>query len=373
MRILFTGGGTGGHFYPIIAVAEEVKKILSEQQGADAELFYVSTSPYDAEKLSELGIQYREIKTGKTRRYFSFKNITDSIRTALAVCKALWVVLRIYPNVVFSKGAYASFPVVCAARILGIPVMMHESDSEPGRVNAWTGKFARKIAVSYPDAYHFFPADRTAVTGNPLRSRIMHPVAAGAHEAFGLDSAIPVILILGGSQGALRINDTVVDALPDILARFQVIHQTGKAHYDDVAARTSVTLSDNPHKNRYKLFAYLDDNQMMRAAGVATIVISRAGSTIFEIAQWGIPSIIIPIPESIAHDQLSNAFTYARSGAAIVIEEGNLTPSILASEITRLIDDATLREHMGTAAKSFSRPDAAHLIAEQLLHIAATH
>ncbi len=373
MRILFTGGGTGGHFYPIIAVVEEVKKILSERDSADAELFYVSTSPYDAEKLSEFGIQYCEIQTGKARRYFSLKNITDSIRTVLAVCKALWVVLRIYPNVVFSKGAYASFPSVFAARILGIPVMMHESDSGPGRVNAWTGKFARKIAVSYPDAYHFFPAERTAVTGNPLRSRIMHPVTAGAHETFGLDPAIPVILILGGSQGSMRINDTVVDALPDILTRFQVIHQTGRVNYDDVAARTSVTLVDSPHKNRYKLFAYLDDNQMVRAAGAATLIISRAGSTIFEIAQWGLPSIIIPIPESVSHDQLNNAFTYARSGAAVVIEEGNLTPSILASEVTRLIDNAQLRERMGSSARGFARPDAARLIAEQLIHLASAH
>jgi len=373
MRILFTGGGTGGHFYPIVAVVEELRRALLTEQRGDAEFYYISDTPYDAEKLAELGLSYTEIRTGKLRRYFSLKNISDFIRTGFAVLKAFIVVLRMYPSVVFSKGAYASFPVVAAARILGIPVMLHESDSKPGRVNRWTARFARRIAVSYPDAFVFFDKERTAVTGNPIRSRIMQPVRAGAHEFFGLDPTVPTLVVLGGSQGAEHINDTIVDALSFLLERYQVIHQVGKGNYEGAAARVSVLLEGNEYKGRYKLFAYFDDNQMVRAAGAATLVISRAGSAIFEIAQWGLPSIIIPIPESVSHDQLSNAFTYARSGAAVVIEDENLTPSILLSEIERLIADAPLRERMSSIAKSQARPDAARIIARELITLATTH
>src|SRR3989338_2348879 len=243
MRILFTGGGTGGHFYPIVAVVEELRRALLTEQRGDAEFYYISDTPYDAEKLAELGLSYTEIRTGKLRRYFSLKNISDFIRTGFAVLKAFIAVLRMYPSVVFSKGAYASFPVVAAARILGIPVMLHESDSKPGRVNRWTARlarrlappappvgppgaaprrarftrggarFARRIAVSYPDAFVFFDKERTAVTGNPIRSRLMQPVRAGAHEFFGLDPTVPTLVVLGGSQGAEHINDTIVDVL----------------------------------------------------------------------------------------------------------------------------------------------------------------
>src|SRR3989338_3719505 len=186
MRILFTGGGTGGHFYPIVAVVEELRRALLTEQRGDAEFYYISDTPYDAEKLAELGLSYTEIRTGKLRRYFSLKNISDFIRTGFAVLKAFIVVLRMYPSVVFSKGAYASFPVVAAARILGIPVMLHESDSKPGRVNRWTARFARRIAAPCPDAFVLFYKERTAVTGNPIRSRLMPPVRAGAQEFFGL-------------------------------------------------------------------------------------------------------------------------------------------------------------------------------------------
>src|SRR3989344_3547436 len=193
MRILFTGGGTGGHFYPIVAVVEELRRALLTEQRGDAEFYYISDTPYDAEKLAELGLSYTEIRTGKLRRYFSLKNISDFIRTGFAVLKAFIAVLRMYPSVVFSKGAYASFPVVAAARILGIPVMLHESDSKPGRVNRWTARFARRIAVSYPDAFVFFYKERPAATRQRIPSRPLTTARPRAHEFFGLDPTVPTL------------------------------------------------------------------------------------------------------------------------------------------------------------------------------------
>jgi UDP-N-acetylglucosamine--N-acetylmuramyl-(pentapeptide) pyrophosphoryl-undecaprenol N-acetylglucosamine transferase len=373
MKIVFTGGGTGGHFYPIIAVAQAINKTVKEQRLVAPKLYYLSGSPYNRQMLYENGIEFRRITAGKIRRYFSLKNFFDQIKTAVGILMSFWQLFFIYPDLIFSKGGYLSFPVLVAARLLKIPVFIHESDSDPGRVNLWSAKFARRIALSYPEALQYFPKDKTAVTGNPIRKEIIIPLTVGAREFLNLEPAIPVIFITGGSQGAVAINDTVIDILPDLLNRYQIIHQVGNNNLGDTQKRASVLLREHPHANRYKVFTNLTSDALQMTAGVANLVISRAGSTIFEIAQWGIPSIIIPIPEPISHDQQKNAYTYARSGGAVIIEQSNLTPSILKSEIDRLMQNPSLLEKMKAGAKSFARPDAGEVIAKEIMALALQH
>jgi UDP-N-acetylglucosamine--N-acetylmuramyl-(pentapeptide) pyrophosphoryl-undecaprenol N-acetylglucosamine transferase len=373
MKILFTGGGTGGHFYPIIAVAQEIKKIVEEDKLVEPKLYYMSDTPYNETVLYENGITYVPEMAGKTRRYFSILNFLDLFKTAWGVVGAFFKIFFIFPDVVFSKGGYASFPAIFAARLLGIPVIIHESDTMPGRANLWAGKFAKKIALSYPGAQQYFPKDKTAVTGNPIRKEIMNPIRMGAHEFLALSQDLPVLFIVGGSQGAVRINDTVFTILPKLLERYQIVHQVGKANHEEFEKRAELILRDSPYKDRYKIFPYLNNTAMRMVAGVADLVVSRAGSSIFEIAHWGIPSIIIPIPESISHDQKTNAFTFARAGCCIVIEEENLTPSVLLSEINRLMDGPALRREMTAACKNFDNPDAGRTIARALLDIALQH
>ncbi len=373
MKILFTGGGTGGHFYPVIAVAEEVKRICTEQKIVAPELYFMSDKPYNERALSDNGLKFVPVQAGKIRRYFSLMNFFDVFKTIFGSIRAIFTLFSIYPDVVFGKGGYASFPGLLAARLLRIPVVIHESDSHPGRVTLWAGKFAKRIAVSYPEAAKYFPPEKTAVVGNPIRREVLFPAKAGAHECLGLDKNIPIIFVVGGSQGAVRINDVVLDILPQLLTDYQVIHQVGKNNYEDLKNRASFLTENNPHKNRYKLFDYLNDVAMRMTAGAANLVISRAGSAIFEIANWGIPAIIIPIPEEISHDQRTNAFTYARSGGAVVIEEKNLTPSILLSETKRILDDPELQKQMKTGAQSFAKPEAGEKIAEEIIRLALEH
>lgn len=373
MRILFTGGGTGGHFYPIIAVAEELNNLVKEKRLLPAELFYMSPSPYNEGLLFEHGITYRSISAGKLRRYFSILNFFDLFKTGWGIMTSIWSVYRLYPDVVFGKGGYASFPVLVAAKFLRIPVVIHESDSEPGRVNAWAGKFAARIAVSYPEAVQYFPKEKVANTGNPVRKDIASPITAGAREFLKLETDTPVILILGGSLGAEAINDTIIEALPEFVQKYEIIHQTGKNNFNEARQTAEAVLAHAEHKDRYKAFDYLNALAMRMAAGAASVVVSRAGSTIFEIAAWGLPSIIIPIPESVSHDQTKNAFAYARAGACDVIEERNLTPHILLSEIDRLVNNQADRERMITAAKAFYKPNAARQVAEEILKIALSH
>lgn len=374
MKIVFTGGGTGGHFYPVIAVVERVNQIIDREKILSAKLYYISNSPYDKEVLFENGLLYEEVAAGKRRTYFSLKNISDLFVMAYGMMNAVYKLFTIYPDVVFGKGGFASFPTLFAARMLRIPVVIHESDSAPGRVNAWAGKFAKRIAISFPDAIQFFPKERTAWTGQPIRMAIEKPASSKeALEYFKFESSIPVILILGGSQGAELINNTILDALPRLVENYQIIHQTGVSNFSVVSGQADVILRNNKNKARYHALPFLNPLAMKMASGASTLIVSRAGSTLFEIASWGVPSILVPFTNSNADHSKKNAFNYARAGACSVIEEMNMTANILSTEIERITNDKVVWDRMADHAKKFGKTDAAMKIAEQLVGIALSH
>jgi len=374
MKILLTGGGSGGHFYPIIAVAEAIRKIVRIEKLVAPGLYFMSDSPYNEKLLYDNEIIFKKVGAGKIRLYFSFWNFTDLFKTFFGALKAIAEMFGIYPDVVFGKGGYASFPALLAARIFRIPVVIHESDSVPGKVNLWAGKFAVKVAVSYPEAARYFPADRVACVGNPIRESVQNLAAEGAHTYFNFAPEIPVIFIIGGSQGAELINDIVLGALPSLLQKYQIIHQTGKKQFVLAKETAVVALGEgSPLLARYKAYEYLDDLPLKMAASAADIVVSRAGSVLFEIAAWGKPAIVIPIAESNGDHQRENAYNFARKTGATVIEEENLSPNLFESEVGRLFVDPARREMLGRKAKEFSTPDAAEKIARELINIAITH
>ena len=373
MRILFTGGGSGGHFYPIISIAEELNNLAKEKRLLELELFYMSPTPYNPGILFENGIIYKKNRAGKLRHYFSVSNFFDLFKTGWGILVSLYMVYRLYPDVIFGKGGYASFPVLMAARLLRVPVVIHESDTVPGRVNLWAGKFAKIVAVSYKEAAKYFPAGKVAYTSQPMRKDVAVPITSGARAFLKIEENVPVILVLGGSQGAQKINDIVLEGLKNLVEKYAIIHQTGKKNIMEVRATSEAVLSNSLHKDRYKAYDYLNVLALRMAAGVASVIVSRAGSTIFEIAAWGVPSIIIPINEKVSRDQHPNAFAYARAGACEVIEENNLTVNVLSSEIERLVMNEAEREKMKVAAKAFSKPNAARLVAEEILKIALEH
>ncbi len=374
MKILFGGGGTGGHFYPIIAIAEKINKIADQEKILGVKMYYMSDSPYDKSALFEQGIKYEYVPAGKMRLYFSIRNFFDIFKVFFGVLTAVIKLFTIFPDVVFGKGGYASFPALMAARILRIPVFIHESDSAPGRVNKWAGKFAKRVAVSYEECAQYFPKDKTAWTGQPVREDLKMTLEEGAFEYLKLDKNIPVIFVEGGSLGAQVINNNLLDVLPELLNKYQIIHQTGKENFEDVSGRARVIIGSHPNKDNYKAFPFLNKLAMKMSGGAAEIIVSRAGAgAIAEIASWGKPSIIIPITNSNGDHQRKNAFSYARAGACSVIEEINLTPSILVAEINKLMDDSAKREEMSKNAKAFSKPDAALTIAREIINMALEH
>lgn len=374
MKIVFTGGGSGGHFYPIIAVAEKVNEIIDKENIVAAKLYYMSDDPYDKAMLFDQGLLFEKVSTGKMRIYFSWKNFTDFFKIIFGIINASYKLFSIYPDVVFGKGGYASFPVLVAARILRIPVIIHESDSSPGRVNRWAGRFAQKVAISFRETAEYFPNKNIAWTGQPIRHNISQPaVQKEALEFFKFESSLPTVLILGGSQGAELINNIVLDALPRLVQNYQIIHQTGVNNFKNINGRAQVILADNPNKLRYISKPFLNPLQMKMAAGVAKVIVSRAGSTLFEIASWGIPSILIPITKTNMDHQRKNAFNYARAGACSVIEEANMTANIVSSEIERITENENVWNEMAKNAKAFSNKDASGKIARALIDMALSH
>lgn len=377
MKILLTGGGTGGHFYPLIAVAEELNETAKENRLLKPDLYFMSNGPFDEALLYENNIKFVSVSAGKIRRKKTIENIIlnffDLFKTLIGVITAIWKVFLIYPDVIFGKGGYASFPALFAGRLLMIPIVIHESDTKPGKVNKWAGKFARKVAISYPEAISYFKAEKTAYTGNPIRKETLEPLSAESHEFFNFDPNIKTILILGGSTGARFLNESIMDVLEELVKKYQIIHQVGVNNTSIIQETSKVVLQDSPNKDRYRLYPYLDLVNLRRSAGVADIIISRAGSTIFEIASWAKPAIIVPIPEPTSHDQRSNAFAYARSGSAVVIEEKNMSAGVLMSEIDRILSNPQEIQKMTDSAKNFARRDAAEIIAKEIIAIGLEH
>jgi UDP-N-acetylglucosamine--N-acetylmuramyl-(pentapeptide) pyrophosphoryl-undecaprenol N-acetylglucosamine transferase len=377
MRIVLTGGGTGGHFYPLIAIAEAIQELCVEKTLIEPELFYVGPAPFDRPALLEHDIQYRASAAGRVSKKRNILDIIGAIKIGWGIIGSTIQLWSIYPDVVISTGAYAAFPTLYSARILRIPVIIYDADATPGRVSLWSSKFARWIAVAHPEAPQKFSAEtreRMAQTGHPIRKEIEEPAKEGGYEFLKLDPSAPTVFFMGGSQGAVTLNETLIDALPDLIQRYNIIHQTGTANLEDVKKVTSVILRDSPYRERYRPFGLLNTLALRMSAGIATLVVGRAGSgTIFEIAAWGLPAILVPIPEDVSHDQTENAFSYARAGAAVVLEQKNLTPHLLTAEIDRIVADANLRSRMSAAARSFARPAAARKIAERALATALEH
>ncbi len=374
MKIVLTGGGTGGHFYPIIAVAEKMREMEKGEGLGEMRLFYASNDPFDKEELDRVGARYVYIPAGKRRTYFSLQNIIDIFKMIAGIFKAFFFMVTTYPDAVFGKGGYVSFPVLLSARILGIPVFIHESDSVPGRVNAWAASFARTVYISFPDSASYFPENKTVISGRPiLKDTLDTEKAEGAREFLHLEDNVPVIFILGGSQGADSINTLIVEKLVELTKHYYVIHQTGREHLTAAKSAANNVLKDETLRNRYRPYDFLSRQGMKRAASRSDLVISRAGSKLFEIAAWGKPSILIPFQYAHKQHQHHNAYAYARAGACRVIDESNLSGSVLLQEIDAILTDKELYDSMSEAAHAFHKPGAAKVIADALFEIGLKH
>jgi UDP-N-acetylglucosamine--N-acetylmuramyl-(pentapeptide) pyrophosphoryl-undecaprenol N-acetylglucosamine transferase len=345
IRIVVTGGGTGGHVVPLMTIVEALKK-------QNFEVLYIG-SGVEIEKnaAKKAGIEYKKVLTGKLRRYFSWQNFIDPFKIFIGSKQSFWHLLFFKPKVIFAKGGYVTFPVVLAGWFLGIPIITHESDIMMGLANRWEVKFAKKICVGFPvENYKDIPLDKIVYTGNPIKSEFFstHPSTPLNHK--------PIILVTGGSQGARFINQTIASLLNVLTKKYHIIHVAGKNDFEWLS------------KNRwpdYELYEFTD--KMPEFMKMSSLIITRAGAqTLAEISYLGKPSILIPLPTSANNHQAINGKLYEKNNAAVVISEKGLTPESLASIIEHLMNDGKLLREIGNNAKKISNPDAAKAITNEI-------
>ncbi len=361
-RVVLTGGVSGGHTFPLVAVARSLRTLYP---GGIEFLFIGSKGRFESEAMAAENIPAQYVLTGKMRRYFSFKNFVDPIKVPIGIVQALWKLFFFMPDAVFAKGGSASVPVVLAAWLYRIPVVIHDSDAVAGRANRFLAHFAERIAIAYPSARDFFPQVKTALTGNPVRGELLVGAAARAAQTFGLSIDKPTLLVLGGSQGALIVNDAVLKVLLDLLqAGVQVIHQSGEENYEAIL-RVTKEFGFDPEKSGYVVRPFFPAHELADVLALATVVLSRAGAgTIAELAATKKAVILVPLASAANDEQRMNAYGIAEIGGALVIEEPNLGEHLLFEKIMTLINDPALRTALGEKIVAFYHPDAADTIAQ---------
>jgi len=359
MKIVLAGGGTGGHIMPLISVAKKIREKFPDTEF----IFMGPKGKLEEELMSKEGIRTENVAVGKMRRYFSFSNFSDFFRVIFGIFHSLWYLLVHMPDAIFSKGGYAAFPVVVAGWIYRIPILIHESDSVPGMTNSILAKFATRVAVSYPSAESEFPASQVVLTGNPLRQDINQGDASKIRQALSLLEEKKVIFVMGGSQGSQIINDKIVNILPQLLRKYQVIHQTGEANFDNVRHKAG-ELGIKAGREGYFAFPFIGD-ELKDIFAVADLVITRAGAnSLSEIAANGKPSIVIPIESSANNHQRMNAYALAKIGGCMVLEETNLGEHVMLNTIEEIMNSEELRNKLSSNIKMFYHADAADKIAE---------
>ncbi|HTI14111.1 MAG TPA: undecaprenyldiphospho-muramoylpentapeptide beta-N-acetylglucosaminyltransferase [Dictyobacter sp.] len=370
MRVLISGGGTGGHIYPALAVATQLRDIYN------ADILYLgSDDGLETQLVPAAGFRMATIKAGKLQRYVSVKTAKSLARVPVGMVQALNIVREFHPDVAFTSGGYVSVPTGLSARIHKVPLLLHQQDVPPNLSNKLIAPFATKISVAFADSRHFFPAHKTLLLGNPIRKEILAARAMSSQQAraqLGFDPAVPLLLVTGGSQGARHLNQVVARALPTLLQRCQVLQISGQKLYEETRklAEEMTDGLDETVRGRYRLVPYMSD-EMPAALQAAELVLCRSGaSTLSELAVMEKPGLLIPLPPAIGSSpQEANAETFARAGAAISIRNDDLQPASLLEQVEATIFAPERLQVMAQALKGFARPAATKDIVEAVVKL----
>jgi len=357
--VVIAGGGTGGHTSPGLAVAA----LLRERSRTCA--WIGSRSGIEAQRVPQSGIPYIAISTGKLRRYWAWQNVADLLVNVPAGTLSVLRILRtLRPRVVFGTGGFVALPVVLGAALLRLPVVLHEQTAVPGLANRIGARFARRIAVTFPDRAGRLPAARVVVTGNPLRPELRAGSRSSAIARFQLDPAVPLVYVTGGAQGAHRINRVVGDALASLAEQAQLIHQCGEnpATGDRQWLEDRRAVLPPALARRYTVVPYIGA-ELAGIYAAAALVVARAGAgTVNECCQLGVPALYVPLPGTRGDEQTENARIVERVGGAVVLPQSMLTTERLVREVRALLADPAGLKQMGEHARTLAVPDAAERI-----------
>ena len=348
-KIVLTGGGTAGHVSPNIA-------LLPYLRDAGYEITYIgSKKGIEKNLIADYGLPYVGISTGKLRRYFDLKNFTDPFRVINGFREARSFLKKYRPDVVFSKGGFVSVPVVRAAGSLKIPCIIHESDMTPGLANKLCFGAAKKICCNFPETLEMLPAGKAVLTGTPIRAELFTGEREKGLELCGFSGEKPVMMVMGGSQGAVSVNKAVRGNLTELLKTFQIVHLCGKGHFDESLANVE----------GYRQFEYVKED-LKHLFAAADLLVSRAGANaICEILALGKPSLLIPLPTKGSRgDQILNANSFAEQGFSEVLEDEKAADQIVEKAVELYNNRAKYQEAMKASHQTDAIPIIMKLIEE---------
>lgn len=371
IKVLVSGGGTGGHIYPALAVATHLVKHY------EADILYLgSDDGLEMELAPAAGFRIVVVKAGKLRRYLSWQTVTGVARVPLGMAQAIGIVRKFRPHAAFTSGGYVAVPAGLAARLNGVPLLMHQQDVPPNLSNRLIAPLATRISVAFADSLPYFSRRKTRQLGNPVRQTILDIGDVAPEQArreMGFEEDAPLLLVTGGSQGARHLNQVMCEVLPAVLPHCQVLQISGRQLYEETRARSDRALAqvEEGTRKRYRLVAYLDA-EMPTALQAATLVVCRSGAaTLSELAALGKPSILVPLPPAIgASPQEANAAMFERKGAALVIHDLEMKPGLLIERIMNALSSHNLLQKMAQAARSLAKPEATQEIAAEIMKIA---
>lgn len=354
-RFLISGGGTGGHVFPAMAIAKEIERRYPESML----LFVGASDRMEMEKIPAAGYSIKGLWISGFRRSLSVKNLLFPIKLIFSVLRSFFIVMRFKPNVVVGTGGYASGPVLWVASLLKIPTLIQEQNSYPGITNKILSSKVNQICVAYPGLERFFPKEKIQLTGNPIRAEIEFGVydKATVLKSYGLVADKPVVLVIGGSLGAKRINETVLENISWFKeCDVQLIWQTGKLYYDRcVASQTDLG-------SMGKIQAFI--TEMGPALVAADVVISRAGAiALSELCSLGKACILVPSPNVAEDHQKKNALALSENDAAILVEENNMDTELFAA-LDLLMKDVEMQKKLAVNCKKMDKPNAAKRIVD---------
>ncbi|KRN94015.1 UDP-N-acetylglucosamine--N-acetylmuramyl-(pentapeptide) pyrophosphoryl-undecaprenol N-acetylglucosamine transferase [Pediococcus stilesii] len=357
---MVSGGGTGGHIYPALALIKQVK-----ENEPNSEILYIGTQKgLESKIVPNSGIDFKTINIQGFKRSLSLENFKTIGLFLSSVVKARKMIREFKPDVVLGTGGYVSGAVVFAASLMGIPTVIHEQNSVVGVTNKFLSKFVKKIAISFQDAASQFPSQKVVLTGNPRATEVVNikPESLGQ---FGLDSTVPTVLIFGGSRGAEKINRVTVDSLEELVKKpYQTLFVTGRVHFDQIAKEIDV----EKLKSKVAILPYISN--MPEILANISVIVGRAGATsLAEITALGIPSILIPSPYVTNDHQTKNAKSLVEDHAAELITENELTSEKLMRSLDQLMLDETARKEMANNAKQLGQPDAAENLYKVLVSV----
>ena len=362
IKICFTGGGTAGHVFPGISVLEKIEEKSKKGDFETDYLWIGSSSGMEKRLLADSGIKYYGIQTGKLRRYFSLQNFTDLFKIAAGLFQSFFILLKEKPDIVFSKGGYVSVPPVISGWMLRIPVITHESDYSPGLATRINSRFSEKILISIDDTEKYFKPEykkKLSVTGNPVRKKFFTGNAEKGKEYFGISNNLPVILVLGGSQGASEINNLIRSILDKLTENFNVIHQCGERDYNPDFGK------DN--KNYYQVPFVRDEFPDILAS--ADLVVSRGGAgTIWELSAAGKAAVIIPLRGSGTRgDQVLNCSFLKAIDAASVLDNKVISEDMLYNQIKSIFENRETIVKYTENIKAITKKDPAEKISDIII------